>query len=309
VYDVQEKALVAAATSTRTCAAAAGDNPGDCQQQHQQQRQQQHSGQESRGHKLQALSLPPQRSSNDFLLDAAVESPGLPSGERRVPPKCSDSGRQPSGEGSWSIPSSRMPQQQPQQPLTQQQHQQLGMAAQPAAANVSLASGAAAAPAAGGGSFAEVIAALRLEGSLQQLPSAVEDGGGCNAVQGSGDLPAAAAGSASDTGPSGSGVQRVAGIRQQQQRRQGTPRRLQQQQQQEAAPLPAFDPAQVERQLKAKLEQVRELPPASASGMAGAAGCVPPSHSPYAGGRHSEQQHAAWLAGWLVAGECCQAAQ
>jgi hypothetical protein len=289
---VQEKALVAAAASACSFTAPAGDAPGNCQQQEQQQLHpqqqqwvQQHSSLVSRGHKRQPLSLPPQRSTNEYLLDAAAESPGLPSGERRVPPKCSDSGWQPSGEGSWSIPSS----------MPQQQQQQLCMVAE-LAADMPLATETAAAAAVGGGgggSFAEVIAALRLEGSLQQLPSAAAGGNGCNAVLHSRELPAAAAATAGSSGPSGSGTQRLPGIRQeQQQQQQATPRRRQQQQQ-ETDPLAAFNPALVECQLKAKLEQVG----ASAclcfrngrgSGTAGL-------HVAFqnAGGRHCELQHAA----------------
>lgn len=165
-------------------------------------------------------------------------------GELRASPKTS---RKP-----WSIPVSRSPQRR-QQTDARQQQQSEDWAALPLQLG-------AAADASACGPFGEVLAALRAEG-LERLPGDEQAGGHGRHAGAASDGAGVRSRAASTRGGSAgwgttrsaagsvargsSGAPRLGGPRQ--------PQRAQQQE--HAAPLPTFDPAAVELQLRAKLQQ------------------------------------------------------
>ena len=200
------------------------------------------------------------------LLGAAGDSPGLPTGECRAAPKSSGTHQeeQLASQSSWSIPSGRsgrlQGQQQAAPPL------RLASAAdpdQPALLSPSADGGSRAAAvqhpdAARRSSFEDIIAALRAEASMQpdSQPGAAEElllAGA--AMHGSNSAALSYACSAAATRSSDRRGQRLewAGRSTQQPQQRRSAARSQQHQQ----PLPTFDPSEVERQLRAKLEQAR----------------------------------------------------
>lgn len=181
------------------------------------------------------------------LLGAGPDSPGLPTGERRAAPKSSGGGssrqQQQSGGGSWSIAAAWAP---VQHPLAHAPQQQLWTPA------------AAVHPAGPGSSFDDVLAALRAEGAFQgQLFPGDEEAADALATrrcQRPHASPASqrrrqalpAPGSSARGGRLGGSSIKA----------QRTPGAQQQQQWLEREPLPTFDPLEVERRLKEKLDQV-----------------------------------------------------